>query len=52
MDLRENSDAISNQTLQSISPIKREQGIETAKNIKAVTYLECSALTQEGLKQV
>lgn len=32
--------------------VTREQGAEMAKQIGAVAYLECSALTQEGLKQV
>ena len=34
------------------SPIKREQGQKLANKIRAVKYLECSALTQRGLKQV
>ena len=34
------------------SPIKREQGQKLSNKIRAVKYLECSALTQRGLKQV
>jgi hypothetical protein len=39
-------------TAQGLSPIKREQGIKLANKIRAVKYMECSALTQRGLKQV
>nr|CAH7753642.1 unnamed protein product [Callosobruchus chinensis] len=37
---------------QGLSPIKREQGQKLANKIRAVKYMECSALTQRGLKQV
>lgn len=35
-----------------LNPISYTQGLVMAKEIKAVTYLECSALTQKGLKKV
>jgi hypothetical protein len=35
-----------------MSPIAYSQGVAMAKDIKAVKYLECSALTQKGLKNV
>ncbi|CAI6360495.1 unnamed protein product [Macrosiphum euphorbiae] len=38
--------------LVGLSPIKREQGQKLANKIRAVKYLECSALTQRGLKLV
>ncbi|XP_076096785.1 ras-related C3 botulinum toxin substrate 1-like isoform X4 [Mytilus galloprovincialis] len=52
IDLRENKEAIGQLTAQGLSPIKREQGIKLANKIRAVKYMECSALTQRGLKQV
>ena len=52
IDLRENKEAIGQLAQQGLSPIKREQGIKLANKIRAVKYMECSALTQRGLKQV
>jgi hypothetical protein len=35
-----------------MQPIQYEQAVQVAKEIKAVKYLECSALTQRNLKSV
>jgi hypothetical protein len=35
-----------------MAPIQYSQGVSMAKDIGAVKYLECSALTQKGLKTV
>ena len=35
-----------------MAPIQYTQGVAMSKEINAVKYLECSALTQKGLKNV
>jgi hypothetical protein len=35
-----------------MAPIQYSQGVAMCKDIGAVKYLECSALTQKGLKTV
>lgn len=35
-----------------MAPIQYAQGVAMSKDIGAVKYLECSALTQKGLKTV
>lgn len=52
IDLRDDRETLNNLADQGLSPIKREQGQKLANKIRAVKYMECSALTQRGLKQV
>jgi len=51
-DLREDKEVIGQLSNAGLAPVKREQGLKMASKIRAVKYLECSALTQRGLKQV
>ncbi len=52
IDLREDREFCNQLQKQNIQPIKREQGQRLCKKIRAFKYVECSALTQKGLKQV
>ena len=52
IDLREDKEVIGQLSAQGLSPIKRDQGLKMGSKIRAMKYLECSALTQRGLKQV
>ena len=52
IDLREDKETLQALADAGQSPSKREQGQKLANKIRAVKYLECSALTQRGLKQV
>ena len=52
MDLREDKETLEKLKEKKLSPISYPQGLAMAKEINAVKYLECSALTQKGLKAV
>jgi len=52
LDLRGDPETINRLREKGMSPITYEQGLAKAKEINAVKYLECSALTQKGLKNV
>lgn len=52
IDLRDDRETLTCLAEQGLSPLKREQGQKLANKVRAVKYMECSALTQRGLKQV
>ncbi len=52
LDLRDDRAALEELQGKRLSPITYTQGVQMAKEIHAVKYLECSALSQKGLKQV
>jgi Ras-related C3 botulinum toxin substrate 1 len=52
LDLREDRETIERLREKNMAPITYENGMAKAKAINAVRYLECSALTQKGLKNV
>jgi len=52
LDLREDKETIDRLAEKRLAPITYEQGVTMCKEIKAVKVLECSALTQKGLKTV
>jgi len=52
LDMRDDTEALNRLREKSQSPISFEQGMNKQKEIGAVRYLECSALTQKGLKTV
>jgi len=52
LDLREDPDTIQKLRERRMTAIAYQQASQMAKDIGAVRYLECSALTQKGLKNV
>ncbi|KAJ7853356.1 P-loop containing nucleoside triphosphate hydrolase protein [Mycena olivaceomarginata] len=52
LDLREDQATIEKLRDRRMAPIQYEQGVQMQRDIGAVKYLECSALTQKGLKTV
>lgn len=52
LDLRDDPAVIEKLARQRQKPITVEQGERLARELKAVKYVECSALTQAGLKNV
>ncbi|KAJ5072374.1 hypothetical protein M0811_01388 [Anaeramoeba ignava] len=52
LDLRDDPNVISDLKQKNLSPISFQDGMNMAKEIKAVKYLECSAFTQTNLKNV
>ncbi|CAH1757250.1 8096_t:CDS:2 [Entrophospora sp. SA101] len=52
LDLREDKDTLLKLRQKNQSPLTYPQGLQLAKDIDAVRYMECSALTQKGLKTI
>ena len=52
LDLREDEETIEELKEKRLAPVTYPQGLAMAKDVGAAKYLECSAMTQEGLKTV
>ncbi|WP_411025003.1 GTP-binding protein, partial [Salmonella sp. s54836] len=52
LDLRDDGDTMQKLKERKLAPISYPQGLSMMKEIHGVKYLECSALTQKGLKTV
>jgi small GTP-binding protein len=52
LDLREDEEEIKNLLKKEQNPISKDEGIKLAEEIGAVVYMECSAKTQKGLKEL
>ena len=51
-DLRDDPEVVSHLATRGLSPVTYQQGLECAKDIGAVRYMECSALTDKGVQEV
>lgn len=52
VDLRDDASVRDKLAKQKMSPVRKEDGEKMAKELGAVKYVECSALTQYKLKDV
>eukprot|EP01107_Rhizomastix_libera_P018279 TRINITY_DN92_c1_g3_i1.p1 TRINITY_DN92_c1_g3~~TRINITY_DN92_c1_g3_i1.p1 ORF type:complete len:208 (-),score=34.80 TRINITY_DN92_c1_g3_i1:68-658(-) len=52
IDLRDDGETLAKLSEKGLKPIPADQGAALAREIGALQYLECSALTQKGLKTV
>jgi len=51
-DLRDDATTLEKLSRVKMKPVTFEMGESLARELKAVKYVECSALTQKGLKDV
>eukprot|EP01087_Luapelamoeba_hula_P016722 TRINITY_DN5168_c0_g1_i1.p1 TRINITY_DN5168_c0_g1~~TRINITY_DN5168_c0_g1_i1.p1 ORF type:complete len:201 (-),score=32.58 TRINITY_DN5168_c0_g1_i1:76-678(-) len=51
-DLRGDSETVSRLQDQQLKPITKDEGVAMCKKIGAAKYLECSALTRDGVQKV
>ena len=51
-DLREDKETLERLRMRRLAPISTAQGVQMAKYIKAVKYVECSSLSKIGVTQV
>lgn len=51
-DLRNNGEVQRKLKEQNQAPLTLQQGLSLARQIQAVRYMECSALNQDGIKEV
>lgn len=52
VDLRDDTQVVQKLNKQKMAPVKKEDGERMARDLGAVKYVECSALTQFKLKDV
>ena len=52
LDLRDDKETVEKLAKMELAPITYEQGMKIAKEIRAFKYVECSVLTQKGMKNV
>ena len=52
VDLRDDRETVEKLTEKNLKPVTQSDGLKMQKDIGAVKYLECSALTQKNLKIV
>ena len=52
MDLRSNAEVLTRLSAENAKPVTTLEGARLAEELGAAKYLECSALTQQGLKAV
>ena len=52
LDLRDDPETLALLAEKKLEPVPREKGAELAKTLGAYSFRECSAVTQQGLKEV